>query len=41
MHERWQTLKVVWCRLFHRNLRWPIHGCYQCRQCRLQHPVVW
>lgn len=35
------TIGVLWCRLMHDDVTWPIHGHYQCRTCRRHYPVSW
>ena len=30
-----------WCRLMHPDPKWPIHGYYECPQCRRRYQVPW
>ena len=30
---------LIWCRLTHESLAWPIHGHYECRTCGRRYPA--
>ena len=35
------VLGVLWCRLMHADVTWPIHGNYHCRICGFIYRVPW
>jgi hypothetical protein len=32
---------ILWCRLIHNSVSWPIHGHYHCWTCMRQYEVPW
>lgn len=40
MYRQLQSkIGVIWCRLSHESLTWPIHGHYECRTCGRRYPA--
>jgi len=37
----WNRVSLRWCRTFHPEPSWPIHGCYHCPACLRIYPVPW
>lgn len=31
----------LWCKRFHTQAMWPIHGKYVCSRCLREYPVAW
>jgi hypothetical protein len=31
----------LWCKKFHTQAMWPIHGKYVCSRCLREYPVAW
>jgi hypothetical protein len=41
MRALWNRFAVGWCRTFHPEPAWPIHGHYHCPACLRLYPVPW
>lgn len=41
MRTLWNRLSIRWCRTFHPEPLWPVHGHYRCRACLRAYPVPW
>lgn len=41
MRSLWDRIAVAWCRMFHPEPSWPIHGRYCCPACLRSYPVPW
>jgi hypothetical protein len=41
MRALWNRVSVGWCRAFHPEPSWPIHGHYHCPACLRIYPVPW
>ncbi len=41
MRALWNRVSIGWCRTFHEEPFWPIHGCYHCPTCLRTYPVPW
>ena len=41
MRALWKHVAIGWCRAFHPEPFWPIHGHYCCRTCMRSYPVPW
>ena len=41
MRALWQRVSIGWCRTFHSEPFWPIHGHYYCPSCLRTYPVPW
>ena len=41
MRAAWNSVSIGWCRTFHPEPLWPIHGQYRCRACLRAYPVRW
>jgi hypothetical protein len=40
--DKWlNRVAVIWCKLFHDDVMWPVNGQYQCRRCLTYHRVCW
>ena len=39
--RRWTRTAVLWCRVMHDNVTWPLHGSYQCRHCHRTYVAPW
>ena len=37
----WNRASIRWCRTFHPETFWPVHGHYRCRACLRTYPVPW
>jgi hypothetical protein len=37
----WNRASIGWCRTFHPETLWPVHGHYRCRACLRTYPVPW
>lgn len=41
MRAMWNRVSLGWCRLFHPEPSWPVHGHYRCLVCSQVFPVPW
>ena len=41
MRTLWNRVSITWCRTFHPEPTWPIHGHYHCPACLRTYPVPW
>jgi len=41
MRALWNRFALEWCRTFHPEPSWPIHGHYYCPTCFRIYPVPW
>lgn len=41
MKAFWNVLARNWCRAFHPEPMWPMHGRYLCPACSRAYPVPW
>jgi len=41
MRALWNHVAIGWCRAFHPEPYWPVHGHYCCRACTRTYPVPW
>jgi hypothetical protein len=41
MKALWPRIACAWCRAFHPEPMWPMHGHYQCPACGRVYPVPW
>ena len=41
MRTLWNRVSIGWCRMFHPDPSWPIHGHYHCPACMRLYPVPW
>jgi hypothetical protein len=41
MRGLWDRAVVIWCRTFHPEPYWPVHGHYRCPACLRSYPVPW
>lgn len=41
MRALWNRVSITWCRTFHPEPSWPIHGHYHCPACLRTYPVPW
>lgn len=41
MQAFWNRISIGWCRTFHPEPSWPIHGHYHCSACLRMYPVPW
>jgi hypothetical protein len=41
MRALWNRAAIGWCRTFHPEPFWPVHGHYFCRACLRRYPVPW
>jgi len=41
MREIWNRISIGWCRMFHPEPSWPIHGQYHCPACLRLYLVPW
>jgi hypothetical protein len=41
MRDLWNRASMGWCRTFHPEPLWPVHGQYRCRACLRMYPVPW
>jgi len=39
MKSIWRLIAAGWCRVFHADPMWPIHGQYLCRICLRSHSI--
>ena len=37
--ELGRKIGMIWCRLAHESLMWPVHGQYECRRCGRHYPA--
>jgi hypothetical protein len=37
----WNRVAIEWCRMFHPEPYWPVHGHYRCRVCLRHYAVPW
>lgn len=41
MRAFWNRVSMEWCRTFHPDPSWPVHGHYHCPACSRIYPVPW
>jgi len=41
MRALWNRASIGWCRTFHPETLWPVHGHYRCRACLRIYLVPW
>jgi hypothetical protein len=41
MRALWDRAAIGWCRTFHPEPYWPVHGRYCCPTCMRTYPVPW
>jgi len=41
MRALWNRASIGWCRTFHPEPLWPVHGKYRCRACLRMYAVPW
>lgn len=41
MRTTWNRISLGWCRIFHPEPSWPVHGHYHCPACFRTFPVPW
>ena len=41
MRSLWNRASIGWCRTFHPEPLWPVHGQYRCRACLRTYSVPW
>jgi len=41
MRAIWNRASILWCRTFHPEPFWPVHGQYRCRACLREYAVPW